>query len=105
MSTGIRLSLEEHGSVEQAKQRWSGALPLDMIIIEYQGTGDPFFGGRADDRPMLANGEIRHPGPDGRFSYEYQCAVFGSIEEAHAAAKTIPNRRAGSLLGVAPRWR
>lgn len=105
MPTGIRLSLELPGSVEQTKQRWKGAVPLDMIVIEYHGTGDPFFGGTADDRPMLTNGDIRHPDPDGRFPFDYQCAVFGSIEAAHAAAKTIPNRRADSLLGVVPRWR
>lgn len=73
--------------------------PLDMIVVEYCGDGDPAFGGSADDRTLGVDGQILP-----RCSNQL-AAVFQSIDEAHQAAINIKNRRPKSLLGVIPRWR
>lgn len=85
------------GYAEKLKARW-GSLPRSMIVAEYHGTGDPFFGGRADDRVLGPCGAILPPGGG-------KAAVFATIEDAEVAAKAIPNRRPGSTLGVVPTWR
>ena len=72
--------------------RWS--------LLSFGETGIPFFGGTADDRPLGINGSILS-----RPRKRAEVAVFATIEQAHEAAKRIPNRRAGSLLGVVPTWR
>lgn len=93
------VGIESPEKVASCKAKWP-TLPLDMIVIEYSGTGDMAFGGTADDRPLGKDGNIlaRPYTPD-------QVATFATIEEAHLAALAIANRREGSLLGVAPRWR
>ena len=79
--------------------RW-GSLPLSMIVIEFHGNGDPAFGGRADDRVLLESGQIQ-----GRVCSKGDVtAVFKTVADAHHAAMKIPNRRPGSILGVAPTW-
>ncbi|WP_018079324.1 hypothetical protein [Thiobacillus denitrificans] len=93
------IGLEDPAWVEQYKARWP-CLPKEMAVIEFLGTGDPFFGGTADDRPLGKNGRILEPG-----ERRDEVASFTTIEEAHQAALCIKNRRAGSVLGVAPRWR
>lgn len=93
------LSLEDPAFVESAKTRWRGQLPLRMTVLEYHGTGDPAFGGRADDRALGLDGLILPP------HSTKQRAIFNTIEEAHQAAKAIKNRRPDSILGVLPLWR
>ncbi len=83
------------------EMRW-GSLPLSMIVIEFHGTGDPAFGGQADDRVLLESGQIQ-----GRVcsKADAKTAIFKTVADAHQAAMKIPNRRPGSILGVAPTWR
>lgn len=73
--------------------------PVSMIVIEFHGTGDAFFGGSADDRILGTDGLIKVRGS------AVETANFATIEQAHAAALRIPNRRPDSRLGVAPVWR
>ncbi|KKL36290.1 hypothetical protein BED46_026155 [Burkholderia contaminans] len=77
---------------------WQTA-PVSMIVIEFKGTGDPFFGGSADDRTLGVDGLVRTPGST------IATATFTSIQDAHEAALRVTNRRPGSILGVAPTWR
>ncbi|WP_321935346.1 hypothetical protein [Paraburkholderia sp. J8-2] len=90
--------LTDPACIEQHKSQWR-VLPKSMIVIEFHGTGDAFFGGSADDRALGTNGRIKENARD------CETARFATIEEAHAAALLIPNRRQGSSLGVAPTWR
>lgn len=76
-------------------------LPKSMILIEYLGDGDPAFGGAADDRVVLENGRVA----DRLCAAGDTRAVFQTVAQAHATAANIPNRRTGSILGVAPVWR
>lgn len=92
------ISLDDLAYVEKARAMWRSQ-PIGMNVVEYYGNGDPFFGGNADDRPLGTNGQIIDRG-----SNEPR-AVFTTIEEAHSAARAIPNRRPGSILGVIPWWR
>jgi hypothetical protein len=94
-----KIGLENPDFVKESTMRWS-CRPLDMIVIEYFGDGDPAFGGSADDRPLGKAGNILNRPYRGE-----DVAVFPSVEEAHQAALKIGNRRPSSLLGVAPRWR
>lgn len=91
-------SLEDPAYVARIKAAWP-ALPTSMSVVEYCGTGDPFFGGDADDRGLGRDGRILP-----RSSSEPR-AEFKTIEEANAAAKLIINRRPNSTLGVTPTWR
>lgn len=95
----VKQGVEDSAYVERMKALWR-APPLDMEVIEFLGTGDPAFGGAADDRPLGREGRILARGHT-----QSDLAVFKTIDEAHEAAKLIPNRRHGSLLGVLPRWR
>lgn len=92
-------SLEKQAYVDRVKSLWP-SLPLGMSVCEFHGDGDPFFGGCADDRPLGKAGEI--------LTRPYrldEIATFATIEDAHAAVQSIPNRRPGSRLGVMPWWR
>lgn len=96
-----RLSLEDPRYVDAMLTTWTG-LPVEMIVMEFYGTGDPLFEGRAEDRALGDHGTLllhadRMAGKEP--------ARFKRIEEAHAAAKLILNRRPGSILGVVPTWR
>jgi hypothetical protein len=91
-------SLEQPEYVQSIKSKWA-ALPTSMSVIEYSGSGDPFFGGNADDRALGINGEVLVP----PYSSDL-VAEFRTIEDAHQAAKKIKNRRPGSILGVCPYW-
>ena len=55
--TNKALSLEQPEYVTRCVNRWRSQ-PIDMIIIEYAGTGDPYFGGSAEDLPLGKNGDI-----------------------------------------------
>lgn len=83
---------------DRMKATWRSP-PTSMIVAEYHGSGDPFFGGKADDRVLGECGTILPPASN------KLAAVFATIEAAAEAARKIPNRRPGSRLGVVPNWR
>lgn len=94
----MSVGLEHPEYVAMTKASWP-VPPESMSVIEYFGTGDTFFAGDADDRPLGLDGNILSPG--------YQSssiAQFKTIEEAHQAALKITNRRPNTVLGVGPRW-
>lgn len=67
-----------------------------IIIIEFFGRGDPFFGGSADDRTLCADGVFRSTGhyrPD-------QVARFETKAEALEFALGASNLRAGGLVSA-----
>lgn len=97
-SSNQRRDLTDPGYAEEALKRW-GSTPKSMIVIEFGGTGDPFFGGNADDRALGVDGLIKS-----RMS-KVETAEFATVQEAHEAAVKVPNRRPNTILGVAPTWR
>lgn len=97
-SRSPRLDLTDPRFAEDALKRW-GTAPKSMIVIEFAGTGDPFFGGNADDRALGVDGLIKT-----RMS-RVETAEFATVQQAHEAAVKVPNRRPNSILGVAPTWR
>jgi hypothetical protein len=102
MKTLSQDTLENPDYVARLKAEWP-SLPISMTVIEFWGDGDGYFGGSSDDRPLMRQGHIRR---DIRESYQdLGVANFATIEAAHEAAKLIPNRREGSILGVSPSWR
>jgi hypothetical protein len=82
--------------LSRVKRQWA-ILPKSMIVIEFCGSGDPFFGGAVEDRPLGLDGKILHRPID-----HAKIALFETIEQAHQAAIAIPNRRENSIVGVAP---
>jgi len=68
--------------------------PSGYFIMEFFGTGDPFFGGHADDRPV---GEDMRPHINNHLC---KPKVFPTKEQAIAAFDQVQGRRSGSLLGV-----
>ena len=92
---------EEGFDVDAQEREW-GQLPHSMRIVEFWGNGDPFFGGSADDRPVLISGKIRE---DDQSPWDCVTKKFNTLKEAQEWALKIPNRRPGSLLGVCPSWR
>ena len=93
--------LRDEAYVLALKQRWGAHPPKWMQVIEFFGTGDPGFGGSADDRPLGTHGRIVE-GP--RWLTGERAARFETIDQAHAAALRIPNLRPGGLLGVLTWW-
>ena len=91
------LGLESAVYVAKMRRQWGDCPPTSMKVIEFHGDGDKAFGGQADDRVL---------GVDGRIGVGTvkTPAIFPTIEAAHQAAATIPNRRSGSTLGVLPVW-
>lgn len=85
--------------VESIKRSWP-VLPDSMIVMEFAGSGDSFFGGTADDRPLGVDHCLLSP-PYSRS----QIAIFVNIEDAFEASCKISNRRTSSILGVCPAWR
>lgn len=64
-------------------------------VTEYLGTGDPFFGGTADDRPLCNSGQFMRAG-----TYRLtDIAWFNTRAEAEAAGRKATQRK-GSLVGV-----
>lgn len=90
-------SLEDPAYVTRVKSSWP-VQPACIGVVEYCGTGDPLFGGGADDRGLGVDGRILP-----RLSSAPR-ATFKTIEAAHEAAKLITNRRPDSVLGVTPCW-
>lgn len=86
--------------VLRQEQKW-GVLPISLKLIEYWGQGDAAFGGSGDDRVVLTDGLVSGE----RSSSSDSHAVFSTLQDAHVAALSIPNRRPDSILGVAPIWR
>lgn len=89
--------------VECQRARWAaqGVIPKSMMVVEFYGTGDPAFGGSADDRALGPNGAILS-----RIDMlSVKPLVFVSIDDAHEAAKTVVNRRPNSMLGLSISWR
>lgn len=63
-----------------------------FIAVEFFGKGDPFFGGTADDRPLLKDGRFAsHPRRE-------DIAEFPTKDAALEAAQKAPNRREGGFL-------
>lgn len=85
--------------VESIKRSWP-VLPYSMIVMEFAGRGDSFFGGTADDRPLGLDHHLLSP-PYSKL----KIAIFLNIEAAFEASCKIANRRNGSILGVCPTWR
>lgn len=78
--------------------------PEKFEVIEFLGTGDPYFGGSADDRPLGKSGTFLPPGE----RHGHAIAQFPSRAEAEvAAAKATaaqgkhPRVRSGELRAVA----
>ncbi len=92
-----RLSLEHPAYVEQTKAKWR-CQPKGMTVVEFFGSGDPAFGGNADDRSLGCNGLILER------NSSVPCAEFQTIEAAHEVARAIKNRRPDTILGVLPWW-
>lgn len=65
-----------------------------FIAVEFYGKGDPFFGGTADDRPLLKNGRFAS------CPRREDVARFPDREASIAAAEKAPNRRPGGLLSA-----
>ncbi|HJP69622.1 MAG TPA: hypothetical protein VJ846_12035 [Sphingomicrobium sp.] len=83
--------------VMQQSTRWT-AVPKSMIVIEYSGSGDPYFGGSMDDRALGVDGLIKPP------ASKVETATFETIQQGHDAALKVTNRRPGAILGVVPTW-
>lgn len=92
------MDLRDQAYVEAQKRAWR-VPPRSMIVMEFLGVGDPFFGGTADDRPLGISGRIVVP------NALEDVAHFATIEEAHAAVQHVPNLRNGGVLGVLPTWK
>lgn len=93
-----RIDLSDPAYIDAALKRWQTA-PLSMVVFEFCGHGDAFFGGSADDRALGVDGRIKES------MSRVETAVFDTVQHAHEAATKVPNRRPNSLLGVVPRWR
>jgi len=74
--------------------------PVAFKVMEFYGTGDPFFGGNANDKILSKSGELVEQWKAGLDDV----AVFPTMEAAHEAAKRITNLRPGGLLDVIPSW-
>lgn len=68
-------------------------------VTEYLGTGDPYFGGSADDRPLGKTGEFLTG-----FYRADTIAEFPTQADAIAAAKRAKTRP-GSLVSVYQVWK
>jgi len=93
----VPLDLTNPAYVEDVSSRWT-APPKSMIVIEYSGTGDPFFGGSADDRALGVDGIIKLR------TSRVKTARFATVQQAHEAALKVTNRRPDTILGVLPTW-
>lgn len=65
-------------------------------VCEFFGTGDAYFGGSADDRPLGKSGQFLR----GCYSLS-DIARFATREEADAAGRAAPQRK-GSLVSAIP---
>lgn len=65
--------------------------------MEFHGIGDPFFGGKADDRTLLADGQFGTYSPGGPLR-----ALFNTNDQATSAGLNSKNRRPKGLLAAVP---
>ncbi len=75
--------------------------PMDDCVVgfevtEFFGSGDPMFGGAADDRPLGNNGQFLR----GCFPWS-DVAQFATREQAQAAADAA-EQRPGGKVGIIP---
>lgn len=104
MMSRAKLQPGDLGYVEETRGSWDRRgipEPVSLMVCEYHGDGDPAFGGQADDRMLGPDGVILSRDQRSRT----QPLEFGTLEQAHAAAAAVRNRRPGSVLGIVPRWR
>lgn len=69
---------------------------VGFVAMEFYGTGDPYFGGTADDRLLGKSGAFL----TGVYLYDRDVAVFATREEALAAAAVATNRRKGGKVSA-----
>jgi hypothetical protein len=65
------------------------------ICLEFHGTGDPYFGGSADDRPLGADGKFLV-----RTHSRADYAFFNSKSQALDYGKLASNKRPGGKLSA-----
>jgi hypothetical protein len=53
-----KLDLTDPSYVDSQNAQWN-VKPASMIVIEFLGTGDPYFGGCADDQALGTDGRIK----------------------------------------------
>lgn len=70
---------------------------VGYTVCEFYGTGDPFFGGTASDRPLGVSGEFL----SGTYHLS-QVAQFADYWDAERAAYAAANRRRGGKIGIIP---
>jgi hypothetical protein len=68
-----------------------------FVALELQGTGDPMFGGAADDRPLGHSGAFL----TGSYVWHRDVVHFPTREAAESAAAQA-KRRPASLISVIP---
>lgn len=68
---------------------------MAWICVEFHGTGDPFFSGSADDRPLGVSGQFLR----GPYNRRTDVARFTSRGEVEIVAGKAPNRRPDGKLG------
>lgn len=66
-----------------------------FIVVEFHGTGDPMFGGAADDRPLGVSGSFENSWGRGATR-----AHFETRAAAIAAGEAAANRRERGVLGA-----
>jgi len=93
--------LRDPDYIESTKKKWR-SLPKEIIVVEFYGTGDPFFGGNADDRPLGINGRFLTAKEQSQA--RVPTAKFSTIEEAVAAGRAASNPRPNSLIGISCTW-
>lgn len=69
------------------------------FAMEFLGTGDPAFGGKANDRILSEDGIFLD---EHRVGLDGQRQVFSDRNEAERVASLAKNRRQGGLISVLP---
>jgi hypothetical protein len=70
---------------------------IGYTVCEFHGTGDRYFGGTADDRPLGTSGSFL----TGCYLRD-EIAEFATVAEAQAALDAAPNKRTGGNVGIIP---
>lgn len=92
------LDLTSPAYVEKKLSQWK-YYPKSMVVVEYCDNWDVDSTADDLDRCLGVDGLLQHPGS------KIEVARFATIQQAHAAALRIPNRRPDSILGVVCRWK
>ena len=64
-------------------------------VVEFYGTGDPYFGGDAEDRSLGWDGEFLVGG-----HHVSERALFETEQDAQLTAEAARNKRKGGLISV-----